>query len=75
VLDDIPALALNKNEAGKLKQGQKIQFNSLAYKNKFINEYPNYNAFEKIGAISNKKLIALIKIEDGKVKPARIINF
>ena len=74
VLDDIPALALNKNEAGKLKQGQKIQFNSLEYKNKFINEYPNYQEYEKISAISNNHLIALVKIDNDLVKPKRIIN-
>ena len=74
VLDDIPALALNKNEAGKLKQGQKIQFNSLEYKNKFINEYPNYQEYEKISAITNNHLIALVKIDNDLVKPKRIIN-
>ena len=75
VLDDIPALVLNEIEARQVKQGQKIKFESLQFIKNFELNYPNYNAFEKIGAICNKKLIALIKIEDGKVKPARIINF
>ena len=75
VLDDIPALVLNEIEARQVKQGQKIKFESLQFIENFELNYPNYNAFEKIGAIYNKKLIALIKIEDGKVKPARIINF
>ena len=74
VLDDIPALALNKNEAEKLKQGQKIQFNSLEFKNKFINEYPNYQEFEKLSAMSNNNLIALVEIDNDLVKPKRIIN-
>ena len=75
VLDDIPALVLNEKEARQVKQGQKINFESLQFIKNFELKYPNYNAFEKFCAICNKKLIALIKIEDGKVKPARIINF
>ena len=75
VLDDIPALALNRIEARKLKLGQKIQLNSLEFKNKFLNKYPNYQEFEKICAISNNNLIALIKIDTDLVKPKRIINY
>ena len=75
VLDDIPALVLNEKEARQVKQGQKINFESLQFIKNFELKYPNYNAFEKFCAICNKKLIALIKIEDGKVKPARVINF
>ena len=74
VLDDIPALAFNNVEAGKLKQGQKIQFNSLEFKNKFINKYPNYQEFERIPAIRDNNIIALVKIENDLVKPKRIIN-
>ena len=75
VLDDIPALVLNETEARQVKQGKKIQFESFQFIKNFELKYPNYNDFEKVCAIYNKKLIALIKIEDGKVKPARIINF
>ena len=75
VLDDIPALVLNEKEARQVKQGQKINFESLQFIKNFELKYPNYNAFEKFCAICNKKLIALIKIEDGKVKPTRVINF
>ena len=74
VLDDIPALALNEIEARKLKQGQKIQFNSLEFKNKFLNKYPNFREFEKLCATRNNSLIALVKIETDLVKPKRIIN-
>ena len=74
VLDDIPALALNEIEARKLKLGQKIQFNSLEFKNKFLNKHPNFQEFEKLCAIRNDRLIALVKIETDLVKPKRIIN-
>ena len=74
VLDDIPALALNEIEARKLKLGQKIQFNSLEFKNKFLNKHPNFQEFEKLCAVRNDRLIALVKIETDLVKPKRIIN-
>ena len=74
VLDDIPALALNETEARKLKLGQKIQFNSLEFKNKFLIKHPNFQEFEKICATRNNNLIALVKIETDLVKPKRIIN-
>ena len=74
VLDDIPALALNQSEARKLKLGQKIQFNSLEFKNKFLIKHPNFQEFEKICATRNNNLIALVKIETDLVKPKRIIN-
>jgi tRNA pseudouridine55 synthase len=75
VLDDIPALVLNEIEAKRVKLGQKIQLNSLQFIKQFEVEYPNYNEFEKIYAIEDEKLVALIKIDNGIIRPARIINF
>ena len=75
VLDDIPALVLNEIEARRVKQGQKIQLNSLQFLKQFEVKYPNYNEFEKIYAIKDEKLVALIKIDNGIIRPARIINF
>ncbi len=75
VLDDIPALVLNETEARRIQQGQKIQLNSLEFKNKFELKHPNYQDFEKIYAIRNKNIVALIKIDNGIIKPSRIINF
>ena len=75
VLDDIPALVLSEVEARQIKQGQKIQFNSLDFKNQFEEKYPNYQKFEKIYSVRNNNLVALIRIENGIVKPTRIINF
>lgn len=73
-LDDIPALLLTKHEARKLKLGQKIDFESLEFKKKFIERFPNHINFEKICAFYDHNLIAIIKIEEGLVKPKRIIN-
>jgi tRNA pseudouridine55 synthase len=74
VLDDIPALVLNKTEARQIKQGQKLELNSLENIDQFLKKNPNYNKFEKIYAVENNDLIALIEIYEGIVKPARIIN-
>ena len=74
VLDDIPALVLNKNEARQIKQGQKLNLNSLENIDHFLENNSNYNEFEKIYAIENNDPIALIRINEGMVKPARIIN-
>ena len=75
VLDDIPALFLTETEAMKLRQGQKIRLNSLKFNNNFITEYPDYQKFEKIYTVSDKKIVALIEIDDGLVKPKRVINY
>jgi len=73
-LDDIPALPLTKHEARKLKLGQKLDFESLEFKKKFIKKFPNHIIFEKICAFYDQNIIAIIKIEEGLVKPKRIIN-
>ncbi len=74
VLDDIPALVLNEIEARQLKQGQKIQLKFLEFKKKFEIKYPNYQKFEKLYVIYNKKPLALIEIKNGVVKPIRVLN-
>ena len=75
VLDDIPALFLTETEAIKLRQGQKIRLNSLNFKKHFIKEYPNYHEFKTLYTVNDKKLVALIEIDDGLVKPKRVINY
>ena len=74
VLDDIPVLFLTETEAIKLKQGQKIRLNSFKFHKNFIKDYPNYQKFERICTLSNKKLVAVVEIVEGLVKPKRIIN-
>ena len=75
VLDDIPALFLTETEEIKLRQGQKISLNSLKFRDNFIKTYPNYQKFERVCTVSNNKLVALIEIDDGLVKPKRVINY
>ena len=75
VLDDIPALFLTVTEAKMLRQGQKIRLNSLKFYNDFIRKYPNYQKFEKFCTLNNNRIVAIVEIIDGLVKPKRVINF
>ncbi len=75
VLDDIPALFLTETEAMMLRQGQKIKLNSLNFRKHFIKEHPNYQEFETAYTVNEKKLVALIEIDNGFVKPKRVINY
>ena len=75
VLDDIPALFLTETEAIKIRQGQKNTLDSFKFHNNLIKEHPNYKKFERIYTISDDKIIALIEIDEGIVKPKRIINY
>jgi tRNA pseudouridine55 synthase len=75
VLDDIPALFLTETEAMRLRQGQRIRLNSLKFNNNFITEFPNYKKFERVCTVSNNQLVALIEIDNGLIKPKRIINY
>ena len=75
VLDDIPALFLTEIEAMKLRQGQKTTLNSLRFSYEFATKYPNYKKFERVYTISNQKVVALVEIEKGIVKPKRVINY
>ena len=75
VLDDIPALFLTETEAMKLKQGQKTTLNSLTFNNDFIKEYPNYKKFERVYTVSNDKLVAIVEVDKGIVKPRRVLNY
>ena len=66
---------LNAAEKRRVQQGQKIQLNSLQFIKEFEEKYPNYDEFEKLCAINDENLVALIKIENGILRPSRIINF
>ena len=74
VLDDIPALFLTETEAIRIRQGQKSTLDSFKFHKNLIKEHPNYKKFERIYTIRNDKIIALIEIDEGIVKPKRIIN-
>ena len=62
-------------EAIKIRRGQKHTLDSFKFHNNLIKEHPNYKKFERIYTISDDKIIALIEIDEGIVKPKRIINY
>lgn len=69
VLDGIPALQLNTQEAARLKQGQKLSFIAR----------PDVERLRKLGegdalAVHDGKAVALVTIEGVEVFPVRIFN-
>ena len=52
-----------------------MRLNSLKFNDNFIKKYPNHQKFERVYTVSNKKLVALIEIDEWIVKPKRIINY
>ena len=63
VLDDIPVLDFNEQEAIFLKQGKTVQF-----------EQNDLAEDQIVSARSDNKLIALCKVGNGFVKPSRVFN-
>jgi tRNA pseudouridine55 synthase len=68
VLDDIPALALTASEAARLRQGQPVTPEGERERLARIDD----GAI--VGARLDRLLIALARIEDGRLRPVRIIN-
>ena len=69
-LDDIPALALNEQEARKLKCGQAISAVKLA-------EHPVVNGLKQgdiLVAMTGGKPVALASFESGLIRPFRVLN-
>jgi tRNA pseudouridine55 synthase len=68
-LDDIPALALTADEAARLRHGQRIVLTEC--------EGARLDRFDDgtiVGARHDQLLIALARIENGRLQPVRIIN-
>ncbi len=69
-LDDIPVLALSEAEAEKLRQGQCVASSTV------LSRTPDVVIAEKatVVALSKNLPVALVRIEDGKVRPVRVFN-
>jgi tRNA pseudouridine55 synthase len=80
-LDDIPALALTAAEAARLRQGQRVPLHDLC-------AYPVADPIDRnptvadriaegtlISARSGYRVVALARIENGVLRPVRIINY
>lgn len=74
-LDDIPALALNKEETARLRNGQDVDFISRSDFERL--EKANLAGAENITAIAfcKDETIAIIEVNKYKIKPVRVFNF
>jgi len=70
VLDDIPALALTASEAARLRQGQPVTPQDDGERARLA----RIDDGVIVGARLDRLLIALARIEDGRLRPVRIIN-
>jgi tRNA pseudouridine55 synthase len=69
-LDNIPALVLTEAEAARLRQGQSVAPDDPA-------GWPDFDRLEEgsvVGAWHNQGVVALVKIENGRLRPVRVIN-
>ena len=70
VLDDIPALALNTEEARKLKHGQAVSILPVLGRTPEI----DISQGDTVSAMSGGRLIALAEIKGGELRPFRVLN-
>jgi len=69
-LDDIPALALTEEEARRLQSGQSLSVLRLAA----CDSLSSIPAGITMRAMAEKRLVALARIEDGEIRPVRVLN-
>jgi tRNA pseudouridine55 synthase len=70
VLDDIPALALTAAEAARLRQGQRVTPQDEGERERLA----RIDDGAIVGARLDRLLVAVARIEDGRLRPVRIIN-
>jgi tRNA pseudouridine55 synthase len=70
VLDDIPALALTEEEARRLQSGQALSLERLAVRSAI----PTITAGTPVRAMAEGRLVALARIDDGEIRPVRVLN-
>jgi len=69
-LDDIPALALTKNEAQKLRHGQGILVLPVASRSPF----KDIAQGEVVCVMAEGRMVALARIAGGEIRPLRVLN-
>jgi len=70
VLDDIPALALTEQEARRLCQGQAIPALPVASRTPLT----EVNLDDTVCAMCGGRLVALVKVSGGEIRPVRVMN-
>jgi len=71
VLDDIPALALTRQEANQLRHGQGVAVLPVASRSPF----KDISQGDTVVAMAEGKLVALAKIAGGEIRPVRVMNY
>ncbi len=69
-LDDIPALALTESEARRLQSGSPVAFARVASRHPQAEIAPDITCRAMLG----KRLVALARIENGEIRPVRVMN-
>jgi tRNA pseudouridine55 synthase len=70
VLDDIPALAVTEDEAALLRMGRSLSMLRTGLRDRV----PPISDTAFARAMSGDRLVALVRIQDGEIRPARVIN-
>jgi len=71
VLDDIPALAVTEEEAARLRMGQPLPMLRTGLRDR-VPPMPDSTA--PLRAMSGDRLVALVRSQDGEIRPVRVIN-
>ncbi|MEM6902466.1 MAG: tRNA pseudouridine(55) synthase TruB [Pseudomonadota bacterium] len=72
-LDDIPALALTRDEAQKLRLGQSVKFLSRQDRHR-LDDLDIEDEGEPILTMSDGKPVALAQLDGPEIKPIRVLN-
>jgi tRNA pseudouridine55 synthase len=70
VLDDIPALAVTADEAALLRMGRSLPMLRTGLRDRV----PPISDTAIARAMAEDRLVALVRIQDGEIRPARVIN-
>lgn len=74
VLDDIPALDLNQQEASRLKNGQKLLFIARPDVDRLYNAGIDLEEDATVLALYNGKPVALVTVAGAEISPIRVLN-
>ena len=74
VLRVLPSINLTKEEADKIKHGQKLSIKSLKHFKKFLEDYPKHKSTKTLYCCSNDLPIAFIEIHKNEIRPFKVFN-
>ena len=74
VLRVLPSINLTKEEADKIKHGQKLSIKSLKHFKKFLEDYPKHKSTKTLYCCSNDLPIPFIEIHKNQIRPFKVFN-